>query len=129
LLGLGRVQAGSRAPLVAQFHQAQVIGGDVAGLAADLQFQVLFQELEVGAGHLGHQRNHHAAPPLLGSQVLGPRGFVEPPQASPQIDFPGKRRADLGVAGAQFGARRIRERSVGGAARGGELPLQVEKRE
>ncbi len=90
LLRLANVETGGRTALAAQFHQLQAVLCDPLSLAADLQFQILFQQLEVAFHYVRYQRNAHRAAALFAGQILGARSFCEAAQAAPDIQFPGK---------------------------------------
>ncbi len=125
LLRLADIEAGSGAALVAQFDQIQAVLRQSQGLLADLQFEVLFQKLEIAFHHVGDQRHAHRAPPLFAGQIAGARSFGQSAQAAPDVQFPGKRRAQRGEGSAQVRSGRYRETCQAGTSRPRKAPLDV----
>ena len=58
------------------------------GLVRDDELGVEPAEREVGLGDVRDQRQQDAAPRVLGREVAGLRGFVEPPDPAPDVELP-----------------------------------------
>ena len=81
-------------------EEFQALGERVGVPPGDGQFFVEFEQFEVGRGHVGHERQHHAALRFLGREELRARGLVEPAHAAPEVQFPEGVRGDERVGAA-----------------------------
>src|SRR5438132_11108466 len=52
-------------------------------------FPIEFQQLEPGLGHVSDKRECHSPPRFLAGKKLGASRFVQTPNASPKVQFPG----------------------------------------
>ena len=85
---LADIEGGSGAAVVAQFHQLQAVLGGGQRLAADLQFEILFEQLEVGVHDVGNQRDANRPPAFHAGQVISARRFRKTAQTAPDIQLP-----------------------------------------
>ncbi len=89
--GPGGLQGRSRAALEAAVEQ---VVGLLEGLdvgPGDVQPGVQLPQLEIGLGHLGRGGQVDAAAGVLGGQVLGQGGLVQPAQPAPEVQLPRER--------------------------------------
>ena len=90
------------------------------GAPRDLELGVQLAQLEVGGGHVGDEREQHAAARLLGGEVVGARRLGQPADAPPEVELPGE--ADLGRP-LRSGSCCVGVRDLVGAARASQPAL------
>ncbi len=130
LLGLVHVQPRGGAPVVTQLDEFEIVRGDIARAARDIEFQIRLAQSEVPAGDVADQRHDDTAPAFFGRQILRPSRFLQTAHPAPEVQFPGERRPRLRVADIERGARRHpRIGSDRRWPRGRELPLDAQQRE
>ena len=78
-------------PLVEDF---QAFAEGIGAFPRDGELLVQREQLKIILGDLGDERDGDVAPGFLARQILRAGGFVQPPDAAPQINFP--RGVDVG---------------------------------
>ena len=93
------VRLGGQTPFETQPRLFDTLLAGLHRTVDDLQLVVQRHQLEVGRGHLGHQRHLQRPGPLDRGQILGRTLAFGPPQAPPQVGLPAQTRldADFGI--------------------------------
>ena len=76
--------------LVAAREQGLGLGERLGGAARDLELEIELLELEVRLRDAADQRQHDAAPEVLGGEQVGDRRLGGAADAAPDVDLPGQ---------------------------------------
>ena len=109
LFSLSHIEHGRGAAVGKDLSQSQRVLSRGERLARDLQFEVLFAQLKIGARNIADQRaDDLTLRPLLREQV-GPGGLGRAPEFAPKIQLPRERETDLVRARLDLGSGRSGE--------------------
>ena len=86
------------AAIEARLGQAQAVGCHLLRPARDRELEVERPQREVGLRHVRDQGGDDPSPRFFGREILRARGLGQPPQPSPDVDFPAQVEPGLRVA-------------------------------